>query len=547
MNLNEALAGLPPELAAHAPDVFREHPAIFNRFAQSGDADFWQFTPRPDRPDMFDEQASFCYNQDTIAFNIGGNASGTTEASAWKAAKFMLEIQEAPRKDTPYWIASNTYEQVEDVCWKEKLLGHGHIPASEVDWARIRYSGGHISKIPLLPWAFNSKTGGNWQIELKSFEQGRTALQAKSIGGFWFSEQFPLDRFLETIRGCRDYFFPGSMFCEFTPIDPELSMWVEQIMDEMPEGWRFYRCNTECNRVNLADGWFESFFAAVPDEMRETRMTGALASFEGVIFSGFNIAIHVFDDGLDCSDDIPRGVFHYRGLDWGASIEHPFACVFGYRDGIGDWVIYDEYWSIDQTAITFDHIRAIAEIMERWGYPGHWDDKAEKGGAWRQDQSPHHLECFCDPSRPNEINELAFRGLKGMPAGNDVFKGIDCIRSLLKVNPATGRPRLRIHARCKHLIQEMRKYRWLRGKKPTSGTLLNPKVALPMPLKRDDDTVDGARYMLYSAERGRGAVPGSMSHRDFAAKKTGIQLSAPRYRGDRTARKTAAVFTKEGS
>ena len=455
----------------------------------------------------------------------------TTEAAAFKTANFVLHKQPPPRPDTPFWIGSNTYEQVVDVCWKEKLLGNGHIPVSEVDWPRVRYN---PLKVPLLPWP--TDCGGdphkNWILEFKSFEQGRTALQAKSIGGFWFSEQFPLDRFVETIRGCRDYFFPGSMFCEFTPIDPELSLWVERIMEETPEGWAFYRANTECNRPNLAEGWFESFFAAVPEEMRDTRMTGALATFEGVIYAGFYPALHVITGDLN-PRDIPVGVFHYRGVDWGASVEHPFACVWGYRDGIGDWTIYDEYWSIDQTAITFDHAREIILRSEYWGWPGRWDDDVAPGGGWRAVRSAHHCETFADPSRPGEINEFTNRGIATMPASNDVFKGIDSIRGLLQPR-ADGRPKLRIHKRCRHLIEEFRKYRWKRGRRPTSGTILNPQVALPVPLKRDDDTVDAARYMIYSAERGRGASPSSMSHREYAKQRSSIQLrsGASRGRGD---------------
>jgi len=530
----------PPEHHDALIEVLRENPALVNRWAMAEQLAYTTFVPRPDRPEMFDEQAGFCYNHDKVSMLIGGNAAGTTSAAAFKTAQFVLNVQPPPRKDTPFWIGSNTYEQVEDVCWKEKLLGDGHIPVGEIDWSRVKYSGGHLSKVPLKPW--RPEKGGdpnkNWTLEFKSFEQGRQALQAKSIGGFWFSEQFPLDRFLETIRGCRDYFFPGSMFCEFTPIDPVLALWVEEIMDKMPEGWRFYRCNTECNRANLAEGWFESFFAAVPDEMRDTRMTGALAGFEGVIYQGFNLSVHVIRGRLD-PDDIPTGVFHYRGVDWGASSEHPFTCCWGYRDGIGDWTIFDEYWSIDQTAITFDHAKEIADRSAYWGWPGYWDDTAPKGGVWHPHQSGNHCETYADPSRPGEINEFCLRGIPTMPAGNDVFKGIDCIRSMLKPRP-NGLPRLRIHERCKHLIEEMRKYRWVRGKKPTQGGVLNPRSPIPTPLKRDDDLCDASRYMIFSAERGRGAVPGSMSHREYVAKRGSVQLKGV----DRVARKAETWFTK---
>jgi hypothetical protein len=206
-------------------------------------------------------------------------------------------------------------------------------------------------------------------------------------------------------------------------------------------------------------------------------------------------------------DDPPRGVQHFRGIDWGASEEHPFSCVWGFRDGVGDWWIYDEYWNNSQSAVTGDH---IAEINGRWPWP---------------DGNPLYGPAFADPSRPGEINAFNAGGINCQPASNDVYKGIDLVRSLLKVNPKTRRPRLFISKkRCEHLVQEFRKYRWLKGKKSTSGSILNPKVAQPVPLKRDDDMVDAARYMLYSAQAREGAVPGSTQYSRDTAKRAGLQL-----------------------
>ncbi len=296
--------------------------------------------------------------------------------------------------------------------------------------------------------------------------------------------------------------FDGGQFAEFTPIEPELCLWVEKIMENPPDGWKFYRQNTRANKDNLAEGWFEQFFASVPNEMVQTRMTGALATFEGVIYPSFVPAVHVDDDPVI----IPPNVTHYRGIDWGASAEHPFTCVWGYVDGLGEWYVYDEYWCADQNKITMDHIE---EIMGRWPWP----------------DGPNHQWSFADPSRPGEINEFGQRGIPTHPASNKVYAGIDCVRSLLKVNTETGKPKLRISGQnCPHLIEELRKYRWKRGRRPTEGAFVNPAVASPIPLKRDDDTVDALRYMLYSASKQHGLAPGSMSHAEYQKRK-GIQVT----------------------
>ncbi|HEV3345418.1 MAG TPA: hypothetical protein VG125_33880 [Pirellulales bacterium] len=494
------------------------------------------FTPRPDDAARFDEQAGFCHNRDQVAFLIGGNAAGTTEAAAYKTAQFVLHQQPPPRPSTPFWIISNTYDQVGDVCWAEKLDGHGHIPPCEVQWDRITWVNAKKNQpltVDLKPWpaerleAYRAENPeakidprANWRLEFKSYEQGRRQFQAKSIGGFWFSEQFPLDLFVEVLRGCREYMFAGGQFAEFTPIEPELCIWVENVMDRAPKGWRFYRANTECNKSNLAAGWFEQFFGAVPDEMMATRMTGALATFEGVIYPSFQPAVHVKsikDPGFRNPTAL-RGVHHFRGTDWGASEEHPFCCLWAYRDGIGTWWVYDEYWNNSQSAVTRDHAQ---EIASRWKWPA---------------GDPHYGPLFADPSRPGEINAFnmgfeqtatmpACPSIATQPASNAVFEGINLVRSLLKVNPATGEPRLYIcKERCPHLIDELRKYRWLKGRKPAGGAILNPKVAQPVPLKRDDDCVDALRYLIKSATGYEGATPDSMRYRAFEARRVGVNL-----------------------
>jgi hypothetical protein len=180
---------------------------------------------------------------------------------------------------------------------------------------------------------------------------------------------------------------------------------------------------------------------------------------------------------------------------------------------MGDWYIYDEYWCNRQTMIADDHAKIIYDRSLAWG----WPDPSKI-------DTPHFCQTYGDPSRPDIIEVMCRNNIPTMGGANDVFRGIDCIRSLLKIQPPDFKPRLRIHENCTHLIEEMRKYRWLKGRAPTAGTVLNPKVAKPEPLKRDDDTVDALRYMVYSVEHMRGSVPGSMSYSQYVDKHKGIEL-----------------------
>jgi len=84
---------------------------------------------------------------------------------------------------------------------------------------------------------------------------------------------------------------------------------------------------------------------------------------------------------------------------------------------------------------------------------------------------------------------------------------------------------LRIHARCKHTIEEMRKYRWVKTRKASEyGSSNVGPVARPIPLKRDDDTVDSLRYLLISVASQQGETPDSMSHRDFTKRRPDIGI-----------------------
>jgi phage terminase large subunit-like protein len=526
----EAAIESDPELAAYAADA---------------GSYFYSFTPRPDRPENFDQQTGFVESRDTIAFMIAGNGSGKTEAAAYKAAQFLCARQPPPRRDTPFWVVTNTMHMAGEVLWKEKLLGNGHLPRGEVAWDRITWDdkkANHPKIVPLLPWP--EDRGGdpdrNWQIEFKSFEMGRASLQAASIGGFWYSEQFPVDLFTETIVRCRDYLYPGGQFAEFTPLEPDLCIWIEKLLDEHPKGWGFYRGNTEANRANLAEGAIEAFLVTVPDELVETRLRGALATFEGAIYPSFSTAVHVVEDKL--LSRIPHGCWHAMATDWGSSVEHPHVTLWGCMDAVGDWWIYDELWSCDQTKTTFERAQEVVARCAAWGWPiargkVHGLEMLRLAG-----EDPHFGFNFADPSRPGEINEFAMYGVPSMPAVNRVYDGINLVRGLLKIQPNTGKPKLFIAKRCKHLIEEMRKYRWRKSKKPTEGNFLNPAVAAPQPLKREDDAPDALRYLIASYNRGLGGASDEPGRKPTdTPQRRSVQLAATRATAV-ASRGAAAIF-----
>lgn len=405
-------------------------------------------------------------------------------------SRLLLRDQPPPRYDTPFWVIAGTYEQVCEACWKEKLWGHGHIPSSEVDWDRVAWFRPNDQwpyRVPLKPWPH--RPGKNWVIEFKSYLQGRAQMQARSIGGFCFVEQFPWGLLTEVNRGCREYNLPGSKMAEFTPIDPMLSEPLERMLNDgkLPRGWEVYRANTECalEAGHVNQQWFDEFFGSVPEEMLLTRLTGAWASFEGAVYQGFMPHLHlVGDDKIT----FPPGVHHRRAIDWGFGPDNAFVCLFMYRDGVGRWFVYDEYWSTNQTYECEDHLN---EIMARHDWI---------------DNDPHYGTTYADPSSPEHFRTAARCGFHCTPASNSVLAGIDCVRSLLKNRPGTG-PRIYIHKdRCPNLAREMRTYRWPEG--------TDTRDSGRMPLKKDDHAVDALRYCVFTEQQMTGLEPGSMSRRD---------------------------------
>lgn len=473
------------------------------------------FRPRPDQPERYDQQKGFYDSQtEGVAWLIGGNGAGTTEVALAKIAKLVLRDQPPPRKDTPFWIISGTYEQTMAVAWKEKLYGHGHIPGSEVDWDRVRWYRPHQEwpyEIPLKPWP--DRPGKNWTLVFKSYEQGRSPMQAQSIGGFCFIEQFPWGLLEEVLRGCRDYNFPGSKFCEFTPVDPNLSVEVEMMLEEqelIPEGWEFYRANTQCalEAGHVQSKWFTEFFGMVSDESRESRLTGAFSSFVGQIYQTFNPFVHCVGDE---KINFPINIFHRRGIDWGAGPSNAFCCLWAYRNGVGQWFVYDEYYSTNQEYTTVDH---LCEVSDRWPWP---------------DKNPHFGTTYADPSDPDNIRiaqklplytENKYEQLDMSKGANAVNEGIEHIRWLLKlsipkVDVETGEivmePRLFIHRKnCPNLARQMRSYRWLASRQVG----INPKDARREPLKKEDHAPDALRYIVFSEAMQQGLTPSSMKRED---------------------------------
>jgi len=492
------------------------------------------FIPRKDQPERFDQQTAFYLSQNPgISWLLGGNGAGTSETALAKVAKFVSTVP-APRPDTPFWIIAGSYEQCMEACWKEKLHGHGHIPDHNIDWQRVswyRPNNGWPFRVPLRPWAkrhwgtvrevagkrYKVQPENNWLLEFKSWKQGRQQMQARAIGGFLFVEQFPWGILEEVLRGCREYEFSGNKLCEFTPIDPGLSMPLQEMIedDDLPPGWAIYRGNTECamEAGHVSKQWYDEFFGMVPDDMRMVRQIGEFAGFEGVIYNDFKAELHCAKEM-----DFPIDGIHRRVIDWGSGGNHPFVCLWAYRstvNGITCWDIYDELYVKDHHT-TPEYLKMVDARSKEWG----WDNRDPYfGTTWADTAEPGSMLLASKLSE--NFPECENIGISG--ANKRILPGIEHVQMALKFNAIAKRPILKIHDRnCPNTKREFRTYRWLQ----TSEIGLNPRNARREPLDRDNHAMDCVRYLIYSEMLSVKRTISRVSHEHTAGTR-GVHLVRP--------------------
>lgn len=486
-----------------------------------------------------DEYWDFSVDEHENYWMEGAWHHNTTETTMAKVAKFVLNTP-APRVDTPFWVIGGSYEQSMETCWKEKLYGHGHILDDDIDWDRVAWYRPKQQlpyRVPLLPTScqadkelfrklipeqFPYAPAGNWSLEFKSWRQGPDQMMARSIGGFAFVEQFPWSVFTEVLRGCREYNLPGSKMVEYTPVDPDLSGDIEEMiangkkpkpeegkpekitlrsnMKYLPDDWEVFHANTECamEAGHVSKEWFDEYFGMIPKESLGMRLKGLFAAFEGVIYKSFDPTVHVVGDEI--FDWILSGnCSHRRAIDWGAGPQNAFVCLWGARNRLSQWFVYDELYSTDQEKTTVDH---LIDVVKR--HP--WPNQPWYGTTYADPASPGNIRLAQQLGRIAKQMGEDISNINMSMARNSVIEGIEHVQWLLKrsipewnefTESMIQRPRLFIHYSCVNTIREMKKYRWVKGS-GADGQSDNPLNPRPEPLKFDDHCMDALRYLTFS-------------------------------------------------
>jgi phage terminase large subunit-like protein len=315
-----------------------------------------------------------------------------------------------------------------------------------------------------------------WVLEFKSWEQGREAFQARSIGGAWFDEQFPQDVFLETFARTRDYNSP--IWFTLTPINPD--PFLQERYDNPPDGWEWFSLDLEDNRKSrggyVDDAWIDAFIAETPEDFRDVRIQGKFAGFFGAVYKMWRRDVHVVPPYP--GNTPPDTGIVVRSIDFGWN--NPLVCLWMHRDADECWTVYDEHYKAREL-LQYHAREILSRPIPRQGIVRTW----------------------ADPEAAQDRQELAKLGIGTATAKKDLMPGIEEVQRLLTV-PANGQPRLRVTANCKNTIREMASYQW-------ESNTTERRDSADAPRKKDDHAPDCVRYAVYSEKQGMWLTPGRIT------------------------------------
>ena len=398
----------------------------------------------------------FHKSQAKFRWIFGGNRSGKSESNiGYDLCSFALGVH--PFRKTPpnatIWAAANTWPLVGKLLWTEKI--QRYLPANQMAEPIWHNKAEQIPKeLQLL--------NGN-RIEFKAYEQGRKSFEGRAIDAFYGDEQCKSDA--ETIWTeiqarlmDRNGFSAQSM----TPIIHQ--PWLEDRIKSLPDSDAILYADLNDNRKSrrgyVDDQEIDLMISQWPEEVRETRIKGHFAAFQGTVYKSFSRDTHVIKPF-----DIPESWDRYRTIDWG--FNNPFVCLWLARDPDRRWFCYHEHYKA-QDRLAY-HAERIKQVSGSDRYRMTWADH--------------------DAQDRFEFEHL---GIKTTPAKKDIHLGIEAVQACLKVQ-GDGKPRLFIFSACKNTIREMTGYRWAEGTEAR-----DPKDE---PLKVNDHTCDCLRYGVYGIER----------------------------------------------
>lgn len=234
--------------------------------------------------------------------------------------------------------------------------------------------------------------------------------------------------------------------------------------------------------IHLRKGYIADMMQTWSVERIKREIEGSFDAFEGMVYHEFRRDVHVVKPFV-----VPKEWTRVIGIDHG--YRNPAAWVWGAVDYDDNIYIYREFYQREWL---------IEEICNG-------NQKENQSGALYLMRGETIDQARIDPST------RAVRGATGqsdwdiyidnlprdfplMLANNEKTAGIDKVKSYLKINPATNKPRLFIFETCSNLIEEISRYRY-KELSPNQKGLVSE---VEEPRKVDDHALDALRYLIMS-------------------------------------------------
>lgn len=233
--------------------------------------------------------------------------------------------------------------------------------------------------------------------------------------------------------------------------------------------------------VHLPDGYVSGLMQTWSPERIKREIEGSFDAFEGMVYHEFRRDVHVIQPFV-----VPKEWTRIIGIDHG--YRNPTAWVWGAVDYDENIYIYREFYEREWL---------IEEIVTG-------NKKKNKPGVMQLMQKEQISQARMDPSTRaargtglsdwDTYMDYLPKDFPLMTANNEKTAGIDRVKSYLKINPKTNKPRLFIFNSCTNLVDEMSKYRYKELTSSQQGKM-NEKEE---PVKVDDHACDALRYLIMS-------------------------------------------------
>lgn len=235
--------------------------------------------------------------------------------------------------------------------------------------------------------------------------------------------------------------------------------------------------------IHLPDGYVQSMLATYSEERIQREIMGSFDAFEGAVYPEFRRDVHAIKPFA-----IPDGWTRVMGIDHG--FRNPTAAIWGAVDNDGNIYVYKEFyekeWLIEEICNGKEGKPGLKLLCKGEKIEGAYIDPSTK--AARNERNGEKVSDF------TIYSETMPGGFPLFPANNDVTVGIDRVKSFLRIDTQTNKPKMYIFDTCVNLIEEICKYRY----KELTHTQQGKRNEREDPYKHDDHAVDALRYLLMS-------------------------------------------------